>query len=62
MYITERCVFELKDDGLHLTEIAPGVDLQKDILDLMDFTPKMDGTPKLMDASIFRDELMGLAK
>ncbi len=62
MYITERCVFELKQDGLHLTEIAPGVDLQKDILDLMDFAPKMDGTPKLMDARIFKDELMGLAK
>ncbi len=29
MYITERCVFELKADGLHLTEIAPGIDLQK---------------------------------
>ncbi len=60
MYITERCVFELRPDGVYLTEIAPGIDLQKDILDLMEFEPKMDGEPKLMDARIFKDELMGL--
>ena len=62
MYITERAVFELRKDGVHLIEIAPGVDLQKDILDLMDFVPKMDVEPKLMDARIFTDELMGLKK
>ncbi|MBK5246367.1 MAG: 3-oxoacid CoA-transferase [Peptostreptococcaceae bacterium] len=60
MYITERAVFELKKDGVHLIEIAPGIDLQKDILDLMDFVPKMEVAPKLMDARIFTDELMGL--
>jgi len=62
MYITERAVFQLKADGVHLIEIAPGVDLQKDILDLMDFVPKMDQPPILMDARIFTDELMGLKK
>lgn len=62
MYITERAVFELRKDGVYLTEIAPGVDLQTQILDLMDFTPKMDGKPKLMDERIFKDELMGLSK
>ena len=62
MYITERAVFELREGGVYLTEIAPGVDLQKDILDQMDFVPKMDGEPKLMDARIFTDELMGLKK
>lgn len=62
MYITERAVFELRKDGMYLIEIAPGVDLQKDILDLMDFVPKMDGTPKFMDPRIFTDELMGLKK
>ena len=63
MYITERCVFELKEDGLHLVEIAPGIDLQTQILDMMEFEPKIDrvnGEIKLMDLRIFRDELMGL--
>ncbi|QOX62255.1 3-oxoacid CoA-transferase [Anoxybacterium hadale] len=60
MYITERAVFELRNDGIYLIEIAPGIDLQKQILDLMDFTPKMVGTPKLMDEKIFRDSIMGL--
>ncbi|MBO8434720.1 MAG: malonate decarboxylase subunit alpha [Tyzzerella sp.] len=63
MYITERCVFELKEDGLHLVEIAPGIDLQTQILDMMEFEPKIDrvnGEIKLMDLRIFSDELMGL--
>lgn len=60
MYITERAVFELKNDGLHLTEIAPGIDLKRDVLDLMAFKPKMDVTPKLMDERIFYDKPMGL--
>jgi len=62
MYITERAVFELRKDGVYLTEVAPGIDIQTQILDLMDFVPKMDGTPKLMDERIFRDEIMGLKK
>lgn len=60
LYITERAVFELRKDGVYLTEVAPGIDIQTQILDLMDFVPKMDGQPKLMDARIFKDELMGL--
>ncbi|MFZ7103222.1 MAG: acyl CoA:acetate/3-ketoacid CoA transferase [Peptococcaceae bacterium] len=60
MYITERAVFELKPDGLYLTEIAPGIDLEKDILRLMEFRPKINGSPKLMDSRIFRREPMGL--
>ncbi len=39
MYVTERAVFILTKDGLELTEIAPGIDLQRDILDLMSFKP-----------------------
>ncbi len=60
LYITERAVFELRADGVYLTEIAPGIDLKSQVLDLMDFAPKMDGEPKLMDTRIFKDALMGL--
>jgi propionate CoA-transferase len=60
MYITERAVFELRKDGLYLTEVAPGVDLKTQVLDLMDFEPRMDGQPALMDARIFHDRPMGL--
>lgn len=61
MYITERCVFRLENDGLHLAEVAPGIDLQKDILDLMDFNPIVDENLKMMDERIFKNEIMGLA-
>jgi propionate CoA-transferase len=60
LYITERCVFALNDTGMELIEIAPGVDLEKDILALMDFAPIIKGSPRLMDARIFRSEPMGL--
>ena len=62
VYITERAVFELRPDGVYLTEVAPGIDLQTQVLDLMDFAPKMDGEPKLMDARLFKDEIMGLSE
>ena len=51
--VTERCVFKLAPDGVVLTEIAPGVDLQKDILDQMGFRPIISEQLKLMDARIF---------
>ncbi len=60
LYITERCVFRLTAEGLVLTEIAPGVDLQKHILDQMAFKPIIHGEPALMDARIFRDEPMSI--
>ena len=53
LYITERCVFRLTKDGLELTEIAPGIDLEKDILGKMDFKPLMPKPPVLMDPRIF---------
>ena len=58
-FITERCVFRLCDDGLELIEIAPGVDLQKHILDKMEFVPKISPDLKEMDPRIFREEKMG---
>jgi len=60
VYVTERCVFRLTARGLQLTEIAPGVDLQKDILDKMAFPPIIDGEPALMDARIFAEGPMGI--
>ncbi len=61
VYVTERCVFRLTPAGMELCEIAPGVDLQRDILDCMGFRPVI-GQPVLMDARIFHDEPMGLRK
>jgi propionate CoA-transferase len=60
LYITERAVFELRADGVYLIEVAPGIDVKTQVTDLMGFVPKMEGTPKLMDARIFVDALMGL--
>jgi propionate CoA-transferase len=62
LYITERCIFTLTKDGMELIEIAPGVDLEKDILSKMDFKPVMKTPPKLMDARIFRTEAMNLKR
>jgi propionate CoA-transferase len=60
LYVTERCVFQLAPDGLELIEIAPGVDLEKDVLAHIGFEPIIRGEPKLMDARIFTAEPMGL--
>jgi propionate CoA-transferase len=60
LYVTERCVFTLSAEGMELTEIAPGVDLQRDILARMAFEPIVRSKPKLMDARIFREGLMRL--
>ena len=61
LYITERAVFELRPAGVTLIEVAPGIDLQTQILDQMEFMPKISDDLKLMDERIFREECMGLA-
>jgi propionate CoA-transferase len=61
LYVTERCVFELREGGPVLTEIAPGIDLQRDVLAHMGFMPRIEG-PRLMDARIFRDAPMDLRR
>lgn len=60
MYFTERAVFRLTAEGLELIEIAPGIDLEKDVCAHMAVRPIIAKDLKLMDERIFRDELMGL--
>ena len=60
LYVTERCVFQLTPDGLELIEIAPGVDLERDVLAHIEFEPIVRCEPRLMDARIFAAGPMGL--
>jgi propionate CoA-transferase len=53
LYVTERAVFELTADGVVLTEIAPGIDLEKDVLAHMGFKPIISNELRTMDAKIF---------
>ena len=62
LYITERCVFELTANGMMLTEVAPGIDVDRDILAHMDFVPQISPTLKTMSAKIFQPAPMGLAQ
>lgn len=55
-YVTERAVFKLSKDGLELIEIAPGIDLEKDVLKNMEFKPIISPELKLMDKRIFEDD------
>jgi len=59
LYITERCVFRLTAEGLELTEVAPGIDIERDILAKMSFRPIVN-KPREMDRRIFRSGPMGL--
>ena len=60
LYVTERCVFRLCPEGLELIEIAPGINLERDILARMTFRPVINGEPALMDERIFAEEPMNL--
>ena len=66
VYVTERCVFQLRPDGLELTEVAPGIDVKKNILDILPFKPIMKNVRE-MERAIFgvpplriRDRLLDL--
>jgi propionate CoA-transferase len=59
LYVTERCVFRLTSEGLELTEVAPGIDIERDILAKMAFKPIVTN-PREMDRRIFRSDPMGL--
>lgn len=62
IYVTERAVFRLLDHVLTLVEIAPGLDLERDVLAQMDFRPALAPEIKLMDAGIFQETWDGLGK
>ena len=61
MIVTERAVFKLKKEGVELIEIAPGIDLQSQVLDQMDFLPLISPELKQMDERLFlQDKPFGL--
>ena len=61
-FITERCVLELRKEGMVLTEIAPGLDLEKDVLSMMDFKPVIAEDLKTMPEQIFQESWGGLGE
>jgi acyl CoA:acetate/3-ketoacid CoA transferase len=60
LYVTERCVIELTEDGLTVIEIAPGVDLEKDVLGKADVPLLVSGDLQVMSAALFQPKPMGL--
>ncbi|MDX1372851.1 MAG: hypothetical protein R3321_10295, partial [Nitrososphaeraceae archaeon] len=60
MYITERAVFELNKDGIILKEVAPNVDIEKDIISKMDFEPRISSDLMEMDKKIFYEYKMNI--
>jgi acyl CoA:acetate/3-ketoacid CoA transferase len=53
VYLTERASFRLGAAGLEVFEIAPGVDLQRDVLEQMDFAPRVAAPLRVMEAELF---------
>jgi acyl CoA:acetate/3-ketoacid CoA transferase len=60
-YVTERAVFALADDGLVLTEVAPGIDVERDVLGQMGFRPRVADDLREMDRRLYATGPMGLA-
>jgi propionate CoA-transferase len=60
LYCTERAIFRLIENGIELIEIAPGIDLERDVLSMMEFRPKINKDLKIMDAAIFSTGLLNL--
>lgn len=62
LYVTERAVFQLTANGMELIEIAPGIDLEKDILQQMDFRPVISEDLQTMEECIFKPDPMNLKR
>ena len=60
IYVTERAVFKLTEKGVTLIEIAKGIDLQKDILDQMEFTPVIADDLKVTSTDFYKEGICGL--
>jgi propionate CoA-transferase len=60
LYITERAVFKLTKKGLTMIEIAPGIDVEKDILAQMEFKPQIADVLNVMDKRIFKEDRMSI--
>ena len=61
VYVTERAVFKLTEKGLILEEVSPGVDIDKNILSKMEFSPIISSSLRQMDERLFNHDKMGLA-
>jgi len=59
-YITERAVFKRVDEGVELIEVAPGIDIEKDIFAKMEFRPIIRKEPEVMDKRLFLPKRMGI--
>jgi len=60
LYVTDRAVFGLHARGLELLEVAPGLDVERDVVAHMGFRPVIERAPKEMEAAVFADAPMGL--
>jgi propionate CoA-transferase len=60
-YVTDRAVFALEDDGLMLVEVAPGIDVERDVLGRMGFRPRIADDLRMTDRRVYADGPMGLA-
>ena len=60
LYVTERAVFGLHERGIELLEVAPGLDMERDVLAGMAFRPVIEREPRVMEAALFSEATMGL--